>query len=35
MRVQTRKICSFPGVVAIFNFLSGTVWEAVWIVGQT
>lgn len=35
MRVQTRKRHSSPGVVAIFNFLSGTVWEAVWIVGQT
>lgn len=35
MREQTRKRHSSPGVVSIFNFLSGTVWEAVWIVGQT
>lgn len=35
MRVQTRKRHFSPGVVVIFNFLSGTVREAVWIVGQT
>lgn len=35
MKVQTRKRHSSPDVVAIFNFLPGTVWEAVWIIGQT
>ena len=34
MRVQTRNSHSSLYAVAIFNSLSGTVWEAVWIVGQ-